>query len=227
MNTARYVATFLVLMILDCASGHGQVVLSCLIPSNPSGMEIVQRSREENSRFRQAPHGATRPSKHRLEIMWTGGTRVFQDEPPYDEPLDGIQWTYCGYDRATGIYLIGKRDIDVFTGMLLDDRTGSLMPGGELVNFSPNREYYLAYEQPDGQDGETIKLCNRRGTLLWKGFNGILSPDGKSVVAEFQSIHWDSQAMLIADFSSPEGRKRSLRLAKVSTGKWGWIPTTP
>ena len=59
-----------------------------------------------------------------------------------------------------------KEDEALFTGALVDDATGALLPGGQKVLFSKNAQYYLAYEQPDGQDGETIKLYRRNGTLI-------------------------------------------------------------
>ena len=32
------------------------------------------------------------------QVAWQGGKRIFSDEPPYDEPLSGVRWIYCGYD---------------------------------------------------------------------------------------------------------------------------------
>ena len=97
---------------------------------------------------------------------WLAGTHTFIEKPPYDAELDGIWWAYCGYNKKLGLHLIMENDVDTFTGVLLDDKSGKLLPGGKSVLFSPDQERYLALEQPDGQDGETIKLCTRDGAVL-------------------------------------------------------------
>jgi hypothetical protein len=209
------------------AQSNGQTTLSCTTRPNSHGMIdalIEPGSNQETVRLHQAPHGAKRTGKHQLYIVWSSGTQVLKDKPPYDEPLDGIRWTYCGYSTTLQLHLIGKQDVDVFTGVLMDDKTGLLLPGGQTVLFSPDHRYYLAYEQPDGQDGETIKLYSRSGEILWIGFNGILSPDGKMVVAEFQSLRWDSRNRLLAELSPLGKQKEFLTLTKESNGKWGWLP---
>jgi hypothetical protein len=167
-------------------SQHGFVLRCSTARSQPaSGNNVVlPTSTEELGRLGSAPHGAKRIGKRRLEIHWTSGKRIFTDTPPYDEPLDGIWWAYCEYDARVGMHHLLKQDRWLFTGALLNDRTGALLPAGQTVLFSPDLKFYLAYEQPDGQDGETIKLYTRGGILLWKGYNGILTADGKSVVAE-------------------------------------------
>ncbi len=98
------------------------------------------------------------------------------------------------------------------------------MPGGQAVLFSPDQRYYLAFEQPDGQDGETIKLYQRSGTLVWKGYNGILSADGKSVIADFENVHWDNENRLKAAVRLDGGKTVALTLTQGKTGRWEWLP---
>lgn len=221
-------ASLLVISLSVCTQTSGQSTLACVAPPNPTGREesvpIEQRSPQENANLHRSPHGAKRITRRQVEVRWTAGTRIFRDKPPFDQPLDGVKWTYCGYDPAVQLHLLGKKDIDVFTGTLLDDKTGALLPGGEVVEFSPGQTRYLAYEQPDGQDGETIKLYNRDGTLLWKGFNGLLSPDRKYVVAAFQSIHWGDHEQLVAEVESSGIHRKSFILTLGGGGKWTWLP---
>ena len=111
---------------------------------------------KEAELFRHAPHGATRIGKRQLDVAWEHGKRVFTDEPPYDEPLGGVRWAYCCYDPKLRLHLVFKSDNSLFTGTLLDDRTGSLLPGGQKVLFSPDQRYYLTFEMEDG----TLQKCS-------------------------------------------------------------------
>lgn len=152
---------------------------------------------------------------------------MFKDNPPYNEPLDGLWWVYCGYSPTLGLHLIGKGDRGLFTGILLNDQTGLRLPGGEAVLFSPDRQYYLAYEQPDGQDGETLRLYKRDGTTVWKGYNGILSRDGKSVIVDSENMRdmrWDSQNRPQATAHLDGGRTLIITLTQTSNGKRDWLP---
>lgn len=216
----------LVLLLLAANAGaqsQNSSALGCSTQSKTD--ELVQpMSREEATRLQAAPHGAKRIGKHRLEVAWGGGKQIFEDKPPYNEPLDGIKWVYCGYDAKRGLHLILKQDQSVFTGALLDDGTGALLPGGQAVSFSSDEKYYLAYEQPDGQDGKTIKLYERTGTLVWKGYDGLLSDDEKSVVAEFQNMRWDSQNRLQADAVLDGGKTVTVTLTLSKDGKREWSP---
>lgn len=96
----------------------------------------------ETEFLRHAPSRARRIDKRQIEVAWQGGKRVFRDKPPYDEALSGVGCAYCGYDPTLRLLL--------FTGILLDDRTGSLFPGGHSVLFSPDQRYYLTFEMEDG-----------------------------------------------------------------------------
>ena len=197
MTKARCILVLLSLIAGSTKLANCQQILQCTVPSTrPEATDddfVQPRSAEEAARFKQAPHGAKRLGAHVMEVGWARGKRVFKDKPPYDEPLDGLLWVYCGYNADLKLHMLLKEDEALFTGALVDDVSGVLLPGGQKVLFSKNAQYYLAYEQPDGQDGETIKLYRRNGTLLWKGYNGFLSADGKDVLAYFEDMHWDDQ----------------------------------
>lgn len=84
-----------------------------------------------------------------------------------NEPPDGVSWACCAWGPEIGLHLTRKTDHDVFTGVVLDDSTRSLLPGGEAVLFSPDHHLHLAYEQRT-KTGETLKLYKRNGVMLWK-----------------------------------------------------------
>lgn len=200
--------------------------LRCTIPAaRPGGFDgLVQpASPEEAARMREDPHGARRISQRLIEIHWIHGVRTFTNKPPYDEPLDGISWTYCGYDSALGLHLIGEQNVDVFTGVLLDDKNGMVLPAGEEVRFSPDRSRYLALEQPDGQDGPTLKVYQNNGRLIWKGYGGILMPDSVSVLADFVSAGWNSDNHVTMKVVLPDKQQKIVTLTH-EDGRWQWLP---
>ena len=210
------------------AHANCQQILQCSVPSTRQGATdddfVRPRSAEEAARLKQAPHGAKRLGAHVIEVGWARGKLILKDKPPYDEPLDGVRWTYCGYNADLKLHMLLKEDEALFTGSLVDELTGALLPGGQKVLFSKNAQYYLAYEQPDGQDGETIKLYRRNGTLMWEGYNGFLSSDGKDVVANFESMHWDDQNRPQAIARLNGGKTQTVTLTQGSAGKWQWLP---
>jgi len=86
---------------------------------------------------------------------------------------------------------------------------------------------YLAQERPDGQDGETLKLYNRNGMLLWQGFNGILSRDGLSVIVDcddMRNMRWDDDDILHVDVYRGGKQPITLSLTRRGDGKWEWLP---
>lgn len=167
--------------------------------------------------MRQAPRGAIRV-RHRLEVHWSGGVRAFRDKPPFDAPLDGLSWTYCGFSPELQMHLIGEQNIDVFTGVLLNDKTGAVLPAGEEVSYSPNRRYYLASEQPDGQDGPTLMVYRSDGRLIWRGLGGILESNGTGV-----GIGWNNQNQVVMEVALPGG-KHQLETLTLKSGHWRWLP---
>ncbi len=66
-------------------------------------------------------------------------------------------WIYCGYSPGLKLHLLFERKESHFSGALLDDATGSLLPGGQDVLFSPGNRFYLAYEMEDGDVTEILK----------------------------------------------------------------------
>jgi hypothetical protein len=187
-------------------------------------ISVYENPKAEEQLLRHAPHGARRISKRQIEVAWSGAKRVFADAPPYDEPLDGVRWVYCGYSPGLKLHLLLKRENSLFTGALLDDSTGSLLAGGQEVLFSPGNRYYLAYEMEDGDVTEVLKLYRINGELLWSGNNGLVSDDG-SLLANFRDLRWNAPDKVQAVAVPYDGSKPfvvALTLHE-KTG-WGWDP---
>ncbi|MFI5119657.1 MAG: hypothetical protein ACHQM4_04550 [Thermoanaerobaculia bacterium] len=181
----------------------------------------------------QAPLGATRISKHHLRVNWSGGSRDFIDVPPYDEPLDGTRYSYCGYRSALGMHLVYKASSGVSTGVLLEDATGKTTEAGEYVAFSRDKSKYFAAVQPDGLDGQEWYVYWRNGTRIWKGLSGITAVHGRLGYRYFSAVlenpRWNLAGELEATHACEAGRRKpgqretTVTLTR-SKGAWVWLP---
>jgi hypothetical protein len=178
--------------------------------------------RQESAALRQAPHGAKRIGKHTLQINWAHGVRQLVDKGCDGEGIGGQCWEYCSYDATLHLHHIGHEDEDLFTGVLLDDKTGQLLPGGTSVIFSPDRKMYLSVSQWDGKELSDWKLYTRNGTLLWAGDSGLV---GKSdeILAEFEDAKWPSSGELLTDYMDSKNNRVVLTLTRIADGKWEWV----
>jgi hypothetical protein len=179
--------------------------------------------------FSQAPLGATRITKHHLQVNWTGGSIDFIDEPPYDEPLDGISYYYCGYNSTIDMHLIHKQISGVFTGVLMDNATGKVMPAGEYISFSIDKKKYFSTVQPDGLDGQEWYVYSRNGNLIWRGLSGIseIHPKYKYeyFVAELHNPSWNTAGELEATCVCSTGNeKETIVTLKLVRKNWAWLP---
>jgi hypothetical protein len=215
------------LMLAVTMQVKGQLTLQCEAPGTaqkPLGSVLIEQgSSAEVSEMSHAPHGAKRTAEHILLVNWTGGSHTFKDKSPYmDGTLDGVLWTYCGYSAAVNFHLISKNDESELTGVLIDERAGTILPGGYSVAFSPDHQSYIAFEQQEGEELATIKLYTYRGVLLWKGYNGFASRDGQSVIYDFDNVRWDSSGMLIAEYRDSHNRTVALVLKQGKDAHWRW-----
>lgn len=109
MRTVLCILTVFLLVAVTAAQQSNKSVLTCMVrPTPPRDMDtpVEPRSAIESLRLGLAPHGAKRPAKHRLQVGWSGDTKLFNDKPPYNEPLDGVWWAYCGYSPTLKLHLI-------------------------------------------------------------------------------------------------------------------------
>jgi hypothetical protein len=192
-----------------------------------SAIAVESRSPAEFYRMLHSPHGAGRTTRYVLWVGWAGNRRAFGDNPRHNELPEPGKWTYCGYSATLNVHLIKKEIPGLKTGELMDDSTGSVLPGGHVVMFSPDGQSYAAFDQEDGQDLEAIKLYSRNGTLLWKSYCGLFSQDGQTVEAAFDNVRWDDSGRLIAVYKTSQKAEASVYLNKGSDSVWRWLPVTP
>jgi hypothetical protein len=206
----------------------GQASRQCTSPDteeSPLGsFQVEPNTPGELTRMRQDPHGAFRPRKHLLVVHWRAGARRFGDRSPYMQgTLDGLYWTYCGFISEAGVHLVQRNDLDGLSGILVDDKTGAILPAGFSVTFSPDSKRYVALINNDG-DFEVVKLFDRSGKLLWQGENGLLSADGQSVISEYLALHWDAAGTLLAEYKDDKGFKHTLTPEKAGETQGKWVP---
>ena len=189
--------------------------------------------KEDVAVLSHAPLGIKRIKKHHLRVNWVGGSRDFIDKPPYDEPFQGISYSYCGYNSTVGMHLIHKSMYSLFTGVLVDNTTGKIMPAGEYVSFSNDEKKYFAIAQEDGFDGEYWYVYARNGSLIWKGLSGISEKHPKYkydyFVAEFHNPRWNSVGDLEANCMCSTNKKTANQRETIVTlkrveRKWVWLP---
>lgn len=220
----KIVAVFMIVGFCNAAYGQSKNLI----------MDCGKNYRNENiSILNQAPFGAKRISKHHLKVNWARGSVDFIDKPPYDEALDGTAYSYCGYNSTIGMHLIHKSAFSDFTGVLVDNATGKVMPAGQYVSFSKNKKKYFSTIQPDGLDGEEWYIYTRDGKLIWKGLSGISQKHPKYewefFVVELSNPRWNSVCELeatgiCASERDKVNKKETTVTLKLIGKKWEWLP---
>jgi hypothetical protein len=197
--------------------------------------ELVMDCREKGENLAilsHAPFRAKRISKHHLRVDWAGGSMDFVDKPPYDEPLGGTRYSYCGYNPTLNMHLIDKSISGVFTGVLLDNVTGKIMQAGHYISFSNDKKKYFSTVQPDGLDGEEWYVYTRNGNILWKGLSGISGKHPKYnyeyIIAELSNPRWNSegelQATHVCAVDKGTSKKETTVTLRLVGKKWLWLP---
>lgn len=179
---------------------------------------------KEQSRIRKlAPGVVVRKGAHLLKVTTAAGVQSFKDQPPYDEPLDGLHHYFC--DRKEGFILVKVEDGGLFTGKLVNEQTGAVIDGGESVYFSEDRRAYLASAQPDGMDGSEWKVYAANGKLSWSGYNFIRASDPNERYADLDTPTWMPNGELLANAacSADPDRKWKVKLVK-NKDQWDWAP---
>jgi hypothetical protein len=108
----------------------------------------------------------------------------------------------------------------VFTGKLIDERTGRVLPAGQEVLFSPDRRAYLASEQLDGMDGSMWTVYSIEGMASWKGPSYVerANPHDNSITLDAPA--WTATGELVAKAYCGDDRQLA-KLVK-NGGKWTW-----
>lgn len=192
--------------------------------AEPSGVLSCESGRTERDALKRTPAKVKRPAKHVLVVVTAKGPQRFVDKPPYDEPLSGVSWQYCGYDNQAKAHLIGKIDEDIFTGVLLFDETGATLPAGETVWFAPNRQAFLAAVQPNGLDGQNWSVAGIDGKPIWQGYAGMPGKERGQFLSQFTAPQWSARGELRTAYAcaGPSGKEGVARLIRSADGKWGW-----
>ncbi len=170
-----------------------------------------------------APGVVARKGAHLLKVTTKAGVQSFKDQRPYDEPMDGVHYTFC--DRKEGFILVTVNDGLLFTGKLINEQTGVVTEGGESLNFSDDRRAYLATEQPDGMDGGVWKVYAVNGKLSWSGYNFIPDRDPNYRYADLDTPSWMPNGELVANAtcSTDPERKWKVKLVR-NNEQWDWAP---
>lgn len=197
------------------------IVLSGIAAAHDAAaQEIGCAGAREPLRLTQAPHGAAREGKT-LRVRWRNGTQIFRNTGSSDY-LQGLHWQYCGFDAATGLHLIQKAEDGYFSGVLLRDSTGQILPGGFHVVVAPDRVHYLARSQGDGMDGEQWELrVFKTGQLL----RHDVSPEG-----DIDAVWWVSPTELRVRLQCPmlaaaPTNLGHVRVLKLTAAGWTWQPS--
>ena len=185
-----------------------------------------ETAKVEQASLRQAPGGARRVEKHVLEVTTKKGPRRFVDKPPYEEnDMGGLHWRYCGFNAQVRAHLIERLDESSYSGNILLNESGRLLPAGHTVLFAPGANAFLAIEQQDGVDGENWAVYDPNGNVMWKGYAGTIAKvDGiDTVVSTFDHPQWTKQGELSARFVCASSKARgTVRFAQTPAGDWGW-----
>jgi len=182
----------------------------------------VEETTIEATLMKQAPDGAKRVSEHVLELRIAGAVKRFADQPPHED-LEGTRWTYCGYDAANRMHLIGKRIDDEFTGVLLSENTGRQRKAGHTVFFAPDGKRFLALEQRNGKDGEDWTLYAITGRKRWSGYAGVIR-NGKTVEAQFVEPYWNKDGTLGAHVSCSSDISNGTVALQATPAGMLWLP---
>lgn len=206
---------FLLLLAVS-ALASAQTVLRCRAP--------YDAAKEAAEIRRLAPESVQRTAPHVLRVTTAARALVLKDVPPYDEPLSGQHYYFCS--RGAGYLHFRFEDDSLFTGVLVNEQSGVLMPAGQEVIFSPDLRAYFATEQPEGLDGEVWKIRAADGRPSWSGYSFITRQDRPDTIyATLDQPAWTPSGELTARATCIDGNwtRWQVKLLKIA-GDWQWRP---
>ena len=181
-------------------------------------------NRPEADYLKEAPLGAARTAKDLLTVTWAKGSVAFRDSGVVAGDEGGTRYSYCGY--RPGYHLVLKAEEELYTGVLVSHASGRILAAGYQVFMAPSNTEYLAVMQPHGQDGETWAVYSTSGSLLWKGYAGLIGRvpqfTFEMVLGELKDPHWTPSNELRATFMC-KGKPSTVRLQRDRSG-WSWAP---
>jgi hypothetical protein len=139
----------------------------------------------------------------------------------------GDSYEFC--DRQGGYILVRLRRDDLFSGVLVREVDGAVIPAGLDAHFSPDEQAYFSDEQPDGLEGTLWKIFHKSGRLFWSGRSYIPSPnDPHQKVIELQLPKWTSKGEFTATancVSSMDEQWEVKLIRRKGSSDWHWTPT--
>jgi hypothetical protein len=208
------VAAFALLSSASCC--HAQTQTYECEDNNPS---------REIALIKESGNTVKRKGKHEISITTSTKTLSIKDKPPYDVDYGGVFYTYCGHEN--GYYMLFKRDQGEgnFSGILVNDKTGAILPGGKSILFSPDMNSYLTSEQPDGLDGEVLKVYTIDGHLTWNGYSFIERESHEYMYATLSLLDWNDKNVLTAWATCAGQVDGGWKVKLLNTdGHWDWSP---
>ncbi|NHQ87513.1 hypothetical protein HA050_15450 [Iodobacter sp. HSC-16F04] len=205
------------------------VILMCILSGPVMAKDIEISCDQDDSQnprvLALAPSGAKRIKPHTLQVNWQAGKHLFKDKPPFDEPLSGRAWHYCTYNAQTRQHLILVEDEGMFSGELLNERTGKIIAAGKSVRVTNDLSLYFSIQQPSGFDGEEWKIFNAEGKVLWNGLS--VAENNHSITAEYIEPRWSDNNQLQArhrcTINNPLSKTTTVTLEKVQNN-YQWRP---
>ncbi len=163
-----------------------------------------------------------RKGKHVLQVTTKAGVLTYKDKPPYDDPMDGVHYTFC--DRKEGYILVQHNETSL-SGKLINEATGVVTNGGQSVIFSDDRRAYFADEQQDGRDGSDWTIYTADGKKSWSGVSVLESGKPAAMYAFLEAPTWLPSGELAATAYciNEESRKWQVKLVK-KNNTWDWTP---
>ncbi|MBH9576963.1 hypothetical protein [Inhella proteolytica] len=197
--------------------------------ASAQGLELQGAHHDEVSTIRQLGQGRIeRVSPTRLRISLPRKALVFDDRPPYDEPLAGTRYRFL--DRRGGFILLGLEEDEHSHGLLIDEETAAVTPGGERVLFAPDGRAYFAVEQHNGMDAEVWKVYHRDGREAWAGASYVPDPQEPLRARYYlDGVSWSAKGELQARAACAQQplERWSVKLIRNAQAEWTWRPLRP
>ncbi|WP_162877996.1 hypothetical protein [Trinickia diaoshuihuensis] len=184
----------------------------------PEEVSQTPKGRAYEATLLSRTHGmASRLSEHLLQLHVAGKTLSFRDIP--GDLINNVAYSFC--TSHDGYTLIQWIDGVSFSGQLIDERTGKILPGGQLVLFSPDRRGYFAAHREDGSQGDYWAIYWADGRLAWQHIDYFQidahEPDN---YIRLVNPAWTSHGELTAKTYEGHGAPIA-KLIRID-GKWSW-----
>jgi hypothetical protein len=181
---------------------------------------VADDTKETKLIAQRASSVVSRPAPGKLVVRVAGKTLKFDDDPVPE--MGSRQYRFC--DRQEGWILLEHDEDMVFSGVLINEATGVMLPCGQQVLFSLDRRAYFDAFQPNGLDGEVWEIRFADGRQSWTGYN-FIEKDKGSIYAPLLEPRWlpSGQFVAIAHCLWNHDETWQATLTK-KDGRWDWQP---